>query len=414
MLIKTLLNQCYPIKGFVYDDQVRLEGKSVIVNIQSRKNSRGLCSHCQEPSPGYDHLRSRRFRFVPLWGNMVEFLYAPRRVQCPRHGIVVEALPWADGKSPITQPFKLFLAHWAKHLSWKGVAVQFRVSWLNVFESVKHVVAYGLKHRDMEGIRSLGVDEIQYARGHKYLTLVYQVDKTCRRLLFIGKDRRVKTLLRFFYRFGKERSQKIRAICSDLWKPYLKVIKRKLPQALHILDRFHIMGYLNDAVDNTRRQETYQLRKDGYEPILEKSRWCLLKNKCNQTRSQLAKLKELVQYNLKTLRAYLLKEAFQHLWSYHTRWGAERFLKEWLTRAMRSRLPKIKKVAKSLRKHQHLLLNYFSLKERLSNGIVEGFNLKAKLTMRKSFGFRSFNALEAALYHTLGSLPEPQLTHKFY
>jgi transposase len=413
MLIKTLLNECYPIKGFVYEDQVRLEGKIVVVSIHRRKNSKGLCSRCQEPSPGYDRLGARRFRFVPLWGYIVEFLYAPRRVQCPRHGIVVEALPWADGKSPITQPFKLFLAHWAKHLSWKGVSVQFQVSWRNVYDSVKHVVAYGLKHRELEGIRSLGVDEIQYARGHKYLTLVYQVDKFRRRLLFIGKDRRVKTLLRFFYRFGKERSQKIVAIFSDLWKPYLKVIKSKLPQALHILDRFHIMGYLNDAVDNTRRQETYQLRKDGYEPILEKSRWCLLKNKCNQTRSQLAKLKELVHYNLKTMRAYLLKEAFQHLWSYHTRWGAERFLKEWLTRAMRSRLPKIKKVAKSLRKHQHLLLNYFSLKERLSNGIVEGFNLKAKLTMRRSFGFRSFNALEVALYHTLGDLPEPQLAHRF-
>ena len=337
-----------------------------------------------------------------------------RRVQCPRHGIVVESLPWADGKSPITKPFKLFLAHWARRLSWKEVAMQFRVSWQNVFESVKHVVAYGLKHRDLEGIKSLGVDEIQYLRGHKYLTLVYQVDKTCRRLLFIGKDRRVKTLLRFFYRFGKERSQKIRAICSDLWKPYLKVIKRKLPQALHILDRFHIMTYLNEAVDNTRRRETAQLRRDGYEPILEKSRWCLLKNKCNQTRSQLAKLKELVQYNLQTMRAYLLKEAFQHLWTYTTRWGAERFLEDWLTRAMRSRLPEIKKVAKRLRKYQHLLLNYFSLKERLSNGIVEGFNLKAKLTMRKSFGFRSFHTLEVALYHALGHLPEPQLTHRFY
>lgn len=414
MLIKTLLNKCYPIKGFVYGDQVRLEGKSVVVNIQARKNSRGLCPQCQEPSPGYDHLESRRFRFVPLWGYVVEFLYAPRRIQCPRHGIAVESLPWAAGKSPITQPFKLFLAHWAKRLSWKDVAVQFHVSWLNVFESVKHVVAYGLKARDLEGIRSLGVDEIQYLRGHKYLTLVYQVDKTCRRLLFIGKDRRVKTLLRFFYRFGKERSQKIRAICSDLWKPYLKVIKRKLPQALHILDRFHIMKYLNEAVDNTRRRETAQLRRDGYEPILEKSRWCLLKNKCNQTRSQLAKLKELVQYNLKTMRAYLLKEAFQHFWTYQTRWGAERFLKDWLSRAMHSRLPEIKKVAKRLRKYQHLLLNYFSLKERLSNGIVEGFNLKAKLTMRKSFGFRSFNTLEVALYHALGNLPEPQLTHRFY
>ena len=164
------------------------------------------------------------------------------------------------------------------------------------------------------------------------------------------------------------------------------------------------MKYLNDAVDQTRRAETAQLKRDGYEPILEKSRWCLLKNKRNQKTSQLAKLRELVQYNLKTVRCYLLKEAFQHFWTYKTRWGAERFLKTWTTRAMRSRLPEMKKVAKRLRKHQVLLLNYFSVKERLSNSIVEGFNLKAKLTMRKSFGFRTFKSIEVALYHTLGKV----------
>ncbi len=265
----------------------------------------------------------------------------------------------------------------------------------------------------MDNINAVGIDEIQYLRGHKYLTLVFQIDSGCKRLLFIGQNRSAKTLLRFFINFGKERSGQLKAICSDLWKPYLKVVKRKAPEAIHILDRFHVMKYLNDAVDQTRRAETAQLKQDGYEPILEKSRWCLLKNKRNQKTSQLAKLRELVQYNLKTVRCYLLKEAFQHFWTYKTRRGAERFLKTWTTRAMRSRLPEMKKVAKRLRRHQVLLLNYFSVKERLSNGIVEGFNLKAKLTMRKSFGFRTFKSIEVALYHTLGELPEPPVTHRF-
>ena len=110
----------------------------------------------------------------------------------------------------------------------------------------------------------------------------------------------------------------------------------------------------------------------------------------------------------------MLKEAFQKFWDYKTRWGAERFLKTWVTHAMRSKLPEFKKVAKSLRKHQELLLNYFSFKERFPNGIVEGFNLKAKLTMRKSFGFKRFETIEIALYHTLGNLPEPPATHRFY
>ena len=232
-------------------------------------------------------------------------------------------------------------------------------------------------------------------------------------MLFVGKDRTAKTLLRFFYRF-KGYTDQIEAVCSDLWKPYLKVIQHKLSGAVHILDRFHVAQYLNKAVDETRRQEMAQLKLDGFQVILEKSRWCLLKNKKNQKPSQLARLSDLLRYNLKTVRCYLLKEAFQQIWTYKSRWGAERFLKVWLTRAMRSRLPEIIKVAKSLRKHQVILLNYFSVKERLSNGPVEGMNLKVKLTMRKSYGFRCFRTAELALYHVLGELPSPPATHRFY
>ena len=412
MLIKTILNKSYPVKNFVYG-KVSLKADTVIVKVHNRQGSLGQCSECRQASPGYDHLKERRYRFIPLWGHNVEFVYTPRRIECPQHGIRVEHMPWADGKSPICEPFKIFLAHWAKYLSWQEVARQFRVNWLNVFESVEYVVEYGLKHRILANIKAIGIDEIQYLVGHKYLTLVYQIDSGYRRLLFVGKDRKAKTLLRFFYLF-KQQAQQIQAVCSDLWKPYLKVIKRKLPSCLHILDRFHVMKYLNDAVDETRREETAQLKRDGHKPMLEKSRWCLLKNKRNQKPSQLAKLRDLLRYNLKTVRCYLLKEAFQQLWTYKTKRGAAGFLKAWLVRAMRSKLPELKKVAKSLRRHQDLLLSYFALKERLSNAAVEGMNLKAKLTMRKAYGFKMFRTIELALYHTLAQLPEPVPTHRFY
>lgn len=412
MLIKTLLNKCYPVKHFIYG-KVSLVNERVMVAVSRRQGSLGQCSQCYRVASGYDRLKERRFRFIPLWGFKVEFVYRPCRVQCPNHGIVVEHMPWADGKSPICEPFKIFLAYWAKFLSWQGVARHFQVTWQNVFESVEYAVEYGLKHRVLDNIRAIGVDEIQYRVGHKYLTLVYQIDAGCRRLLFVGKDRTAKTLLRFFYRF-KNYTHQIKAVCSDLWKPYLKVIKRKLPNAVHILDRFHVAQYLNEAVDETRRQEMAQLKRDGFQAILEKSRWCLLKNKKNQKPSQLARLSDILRYNLKTVRCYLLKELLQQIWMYKSHWGAKRFLKVWLMRAMRSRLPEIIKVAKRLRKHQELLLNYFSVKERLSNGPVEGMNLKVKLTMRKSFGFRCFKTIELALYHTLGQLPMPPVTHRFY
>jgi transposase len=411
MLIKTLLNDAYPVKGFVYGKTSR-SGQVIRVEIVARKGSRGLCSNCGCESPGYDHTKERRFRFVPLWRYNVEFSYKLRRVECLNHGVIVERLPWADSKSPISEPFKIFLAYWAKLLSWEGTARQFRVPWRNVFESVEYVVEYGLTHRILTGINAIGVDEIQYLVGHKYLTLVYQIDEGYRRLLFVGKNRTAKTLLRFFYRF-KGYTDEIKFVCSDLWKPYLKVIKHKLKHCVHILDRFHVAQYLNHAVDQTRREEVARLKHDGYEPILEKSRWCLLKGKKKQKASQLGKLKDLLRYNLKTVRCYLLKEAFQQFWTYKTRWGAKRFLEVWLERAMRSRLTEIKKVAKRLRKYQDLLLNYFAVKERLSNGPVEGLNLKAKLAMRKAYGFRKFRTIELALYHQLGELPTPVLTHRF-
>jgi transposase len=353
------------------------------------------------------------FSFIPLWGFKVEFSYAPRRIECNLCGVKVEWMPWADGNSHLTNAFKIFLARWAKRLSWKEVGEIFNVSWDTVRQSIQYVVSYGLKNRVLEGIQSLGIDEIQYRLGHIYLTLVYQIDDHCKRLLWIGQDRKARTLLLFFRMLGKERTLEVRAVCSDMWKPYIKVIRKKASHALHILDRFHIMKHFNEAIDKTRRQEARKLKEEGYQEILKNSRWTLLKKKKNLKEKQLAKLNDMLQYNLKTVKSYLLKESFQKFWKYKSRFWAEKFLNRWTFIAMRSKIESIKDVAKMLRRHQPLILNWFLMKKRLSNGIVEGFNNKVKLTMRKSYGFKSFKVAELALYHVLGELPEPELTHKF-
>ena len=416
LLIETILNKCYKFKSFIYRNS-RLEedktGWKIVVDIFPRKNSRGKCSKCLRKGSVYDHLETRRFLFIPLWGFEVEFSYAPRRINCKRCGVKVEWLPWTKGNSHLTNAFKIFLSRWAKRLSWKETGKIFGVSWDTVRQSVQYVVSYGLQNRILEGIKSIGIDEIQYRLGHKYLTLVYQIDECSKRLLWIGEDRKAKTLLGFFKMFGKARTLEIQAICSDMWKPYLKVIRKKATNAVHILDRFHIMTYFNKAIDKTRREETRKLREDGYEEILKNSRWSLLKRKKNLKENQLAKLKDIMQYNLKTVKCYLLRESFQKFWEYKSSGWAKRFLKRWTFIAMRSRIEPIKDVAKMLRRHQPLILNWFLMKNRLSNGIVEGFNTKAKLTVRKSYGFKSFKIAELALYHVLGDLPEPELTHKF-
>jgi transposase len=417
MLIKTILNQVAKYQSFVYESENLIqngEQKELHVSIRTRQNSRPVCSGCGRKGPGYDTLTARRFEFIPLWGILVYFVYAMRRVDCPRCGITVEKVPWAQGKRPITTEYNWFLARWARRMSWSEVAAAFRTSWHTVFSAVEMAVAWGRKHMGLDGITAIGVDEMQWGRGHRYITVVYQINEGAKRLLWVGEKRTAKTLLRFFRWLGKDRSKRLEFVCSDMWKAYLKVIAKKAAQAVHVLDRFHIMMHMNKAIDEVRAGEAKELVRQGYEPVLKKSRWLLLKRPENLTDSQQASLAELLQYNLKSIKSYLLKEQFQFFWDYISSYWAGVFLDKWCKQVMRSRIEPMKKVARMLRKHRELILNWFRAQKEFSSGIVEGLNAKAKLTTRKAYGFREFETLEVALYHNLAKLPEPVFTHKFF
>jgi transposase len=240
----------------------------------------------------------------------------------------------------MTFSYQVFLARWAKRLSWKETADIFETSWDTVFRAVQFVVDYGLAHRSLEGVTEIGVDEIKVFKGHKYLTLVYQLNAGVRRLLWCGPEHRAKTLLRFF-------------------------------------------------------QEL------------------LLKRPENLTEKQTTRLGELLKLNLASIKGYLLREDFQRFWEYQRPDFAGKFLDNWVTRALQTDLEPMKKVARMLRSHKPLILNWFKAKGQLSSGAVEGLNLKAKLTMRKAFGFRTLKCLQIALYHELGKLPEPEYHHRF-
>ena len=417
--LRTVLNLVHPIKRFVYTD-IRLEkgdGPPTVPHLEAlvepRRNSRARCYRCDRPGPTYDHQPERRFDFVPLWGLLVCLLYSPRRVDCRDCGIHVEAMPWAQGKSSMTAVYMSFLATWARRLSWMETARAFGSTWDNVRRAVEWVVEYGLEHRDLDGIRAIGVDEVQYRKGHKYLTLVYQIDAGARRLLWITETRTVKAFNGFFAWLGEPRSQALHVVCSDMWKPYLKVIRRHASQALNVLDKFHIVAHLNKAVDETRRQDASDLRRQGDSVTLKHTRWCLLKRPGNLTTRQGGRLRELLRLNLRTARAYILKEDFNHFWTYVSPAWAGKFLDRWCDMAMRSGIAPMKAKAKMLRSHRDLILNYFRAKKEYSSGVVEGLNTKVKLVTRKAFGFRMYGTIRIALFHALGRLPEPQHAHRF-
>jgi len=422
--VKTILNAVQHFPGFVFQD-MRLrryrdgQPRHIEIVVEPHGGISAKCSRCRQPAPGYDQLPQRSWLFVPLWGLMTWFLYAARRVDCPEHGVVVEHVPWSDGKRPVTMARMCFLSRWARRLSWRETARAFGTSWECVYRSVEWFVAWGLAHRKLVNVRSLVVDEIHWGRSKgadHFLTVIYQIDGHCRRLLWVGQRRTQATLRRGLTALGDEVVSGLRFVCSDMWRPYLNVIAARAGQALHVLDRFHITMHLNQAVDQVRRAESGRLRTaaSAQAARLKDMRWKLLRRGSRVRGKARAQLNALVASQLATARAWILKETFQHFWRYRSLTWAGYFLKVWTERALRSRLEPMKKVARMLRSHQDLLMNWFRAKGEISSGAVEGLNNKIRVVTRRSYGIRTYKAMEIAMYHTLGRLPEPEeSTHRF-
>lgn len=420
MHVETLLRHVQPITGFSYET-MRLSGargsEKLRCSIHPHRRNRPICSECGTAGPIYDRLPVRTFQMVPLWSIPVLLQYAMRRVSCPQcKRVVVERIPWAEGKSPMTTVFMIFLASWARVTTWKETGKRFHVSWDTVYRAVEWVVAYGKANRNLDHITAIGVDEIQRFHGHRYITLVYQIDAGCRRLLWIGRGRTKKAFKPFFTWFGVERCARVQFFCSDMWRPYLDLIAMHAPNAINVLDRFHLVAKLGKAVDKVRSAEMAKLRAKGKD-VLVRTKWIWLKKPVNLTSKQRRHRRDLfanpVNLNLKTIKAYFFRLDLDRLWTYSIPEHAGEFLDDWCRRVMRSRIKPMMAIAKSFRVHRPLILNYFRACKVFSSGVVEGLNNKAKVGMRRAYGNRSDDVLEIALFHQLGALPEPPVTHRF-
>jgi transposase len=384
-----------------------------VIQVLPRKNSLPFCSGCLRRGRPYDQLKGRRFEFVPVRGLLVFLAYRMRRVDRPRCGVAVAMVPWCDGKNRLTTTYRGFLASWARRPSWGEVGSIFRTSWDSVCRAVEHAVEWGLAHRDLGGVKAVGIDEVAWQRGRTYMTRLSDIGAGSKRPLAVAEHRTEASLRSCLDGLGKEFCPRVKVVCSDMWQAYLKVIGERLGGAVHGLDRFHIMKQFSKALDEIRAEETKRLKRDGYEPVLKKSRWCLWKRPEDLTDKQTVRLSELLKYNLRTVRAYLLREDFQRFWEYRGPSWAGRFLDEWTRRVMRSRPEPMKEVARTLRHHRPLILNGSRAKGAVSSGAVGGLNNKVKLVARKSYGFRTAKVARLALLHNLGRLPEPKRTHRF-
>lgn len=390
---------------------VKVEGDldGLVILLAPKRRRRLECSGCGSRARRYDQLSERRWRHVPLWGIPVTLVYRPRRVSCPHCGIKVEQVPWAEGKHQLTTPLVIHLATWSRLLSLEVVAKLFGVSWATVGAAVRQAVAYGLAHRHPVGALFIGIDEVSRGKRHIYQTVVYDLSE--KRLLWTGDGRSKDTLARFFAEWGSERTAALKGICCDMWDPYVEVIREVAPQATLVFDKFHLVRHLLQAVNDVRKEEARELKpKDP--AILKGAKYIFLKNPENLTPKQRSRLGVLEKMNLKTNRAYLLKEAFQEVWKYRSRWGARAYLKKWFWWATHSRLKAMRDFAWLLRRHVDDVLNWFKVP--ITNGSVEAMNNNAKAISHRSRGFRTAKWFGIVLLHCMGKMPLPEFTHRFF
>ena len=379
----------------------------LVAHVRPRRRSRSRCGICRRPCPGYDRGEGRRrWRALDL-GLFRAFVEADApRVSCPEHGVVVAHVPWARHDARHTLPFDDTVAWLATRTSKSTLEQLLRIAWRTVGAIVSRVVAEGAAQRDpLAGLARIGIDEISYKRGHRYITLV--VDHDSGRLVWAAPGRDRKTLAKFFAALGETRCAAITHVSADAATWIADEVADKCPNAVRCADPFHIVAWATDALDEVRRETWNTARKEGFgghARDLKHARYALWKNPEDLTEKQAAKLAWVAKVNHRLYRAYLLKEQLRQVFALKGEDG-KRLLDHWLAWARRCRIPAFVHLAQRIAKHR-ISINA-SLEHRLSNGLVESTNTKVRLLTRMAFGFKSPEAMIALAMLNLGGYCPP-------
>lgn len=324
---------------------------------------------------------------------MLHLRYDTRRVDCPRCGVKVEQVPWAETSSWFTRPFEDHVGYLAQRCDKTTISAMMRVAWETVGTIIQRVVGRCGKEDALDGLTQIGVDELSYRRHHEYITVV--VDHVRGHVVWAKPGKNADTLKAFFDELGPERCAKLEAVTIDMSGAYIKAVTDCSPQAQLIFDRFHVQRLAQDAVDEVRRDEARAAATEAERKQLKGTRWSLLKSFWNLSMFDSNRLSSLQRENKRLYRAYLLKEALVGVLDCRAEWLAEQKLNEWIRWARRSRLEPFKRVAATIRQHAEGILAY--VRSGLSNGRTEGLNGKARTITRRSFGFHSAHGLIALL-----------------
>jgi len=411
MTVNKFIRKVLNLKGVsVTGFQFKIRDRELHLWVKPHKNG-CLCPHCRRRGRIKRIMdQPRVWRDLPICGWSVFFWYYPKEISCPTHGRVQEEIPWAESYARVTYRFEYIMLVYCQLMTQKAAAKILHIPKSTLSDHLHRTITRIRDGHRIRGLRSVGIDEISYCKRHKYATIVYDLDRA--RVVWVGQGKGRETIDEFFNEsLSDYQKSKIKWASCDMSATYIGAIEDHCPNAVLVLDRFHIAKALNEAVDEVRKEQWRQASADERK-ALKGLRWLLFKHFSNRSKKDSRILNALRKGNHRIHRAWVLKDEFDHFWDYKAPWAAERFLKRWMTTALKSRLEPIRKFVQTIKKHMHRIITFIEC--RLTNAVAEGLNRIIKIVKNRASGFRSLKAFTDMIYLTVGDLDIPaQIPVKF-
>ncbi len=346
----------------------------------------------------------RSWEDIALLGRRVLLWYQPKEIECPTHGRGQEEIPWAAAYSRITYRSEWRICTLCQIMTQKAAAQILCMAPSTLSDILHRIITRVRSGHHVRGLKSIGIDEISYKKRHRYATLVYDLDRA--KVVWVGAGKGRDTIDRFFNAAMSEgQKRRIRWASSDMSDAYIEAVKAHCPNAKLVIDRFHIVKKLNEAVDEVRKEQWRQLGTEKGKAV-KGLRWLLGMSPATRTRADTRQLKGLARGNRRIYRAWVLKDEFEQFWTYRYAGRAKTFLKRWMTAALRSRLPSMREFVGTLRKHSENILTY--IERSLTNAVAEGINRIVKIAKNRASGFRGLHDFADIIYLIVGDLDIPE------
>lgn len=381
--------------------ELDLEAEEVHVYLGHAETATWCCPECGEVCPLQDHQPERTWRHLDTCQYQTLLHAELPRTRCEAHGVRVVEIPWAEPYGRFTALFERLVIDWLQAASQQAVADRVGLSWDEVHGIMERAVKRGLARRKAEPIPHIGVDEKSFRKRHRYVTVVSDIDRG--RVLYVAEDRKQKSLDGFWPTLSEEQLASIKGVAMDMWEPYVNSTEEHLPNAEEkiVFDKFHVAKHLGEAVDKVRRTEHKELRSEGDER-LKGTKYDWLKGRDKFEQKSWRAFCRLRRSNLKTSRAWAMREQAMKLWDYSYRGAAENHFRWWYRWATHSRLKPMIDKAKMLVSHLPNILTY--LKHGITNATSESLNSKIQWVKYTARGFRNFDNFKNAIYFHCGDL----------